>query len=48
MFQIDEKLANAILNYLATRPYAEVFQMVELMRQLKKIDGPEKTEKTDN
>lgn len=45
MFQIDEKLANAILNYLATRPYAEVYQLINAIGQLKKVE--EKEEKKD-
>jgi hypothetical protein len=27
--------AQAILNYLATKPYAEVFQLVEILRNVK-------------
>lgn len=44
MFTIDEKLANAILNYLASRPYVEVFQLVEALKGLKKVEE-EKEEK---
>lgn len=42
MFTIDEKLANAILNYLATRPYAEVFQLINAISQLKKVEEEKK------
>lgn len=38
MFNIDEKLAQAILQYLATRPYAEVFQLIGGIQQLKRVE----------
>lgn len=30
--QISEQLLNAIIGYLGTRPYQEVFQLVEAMQ----------------
>lgn len=31
-FQISEQLLNAIIGYLGTRPYQEVFQMVTALQ----------------
>lgn len=36
-FIIQEPLAQAILNYLAERPYKEVFQLVMAMQVLKEV-----------
>lgn len=41
MFEISEQLAQQILNYLASKPYAEVFQLVAQIQQLKKIEEKE-------
>jgi hypothetical protein len=30
--QVSEQLLNAIVNYLGTRPYQEVFQLVEALQ----------------
>lgn len=30
--QISEQLLNAIINYLGTRPYQEVFQVIEALQ----------------
>ena len=38
MFKINEELANAILNYLASKPYAEVFKIVEQLTKLEKLE----------
>jgi len=46
-FKIDEKLANTVLQYLASRPYVEVFQLVEALKTLEKCT-PEKKEKTED
>jgi hypothetical protein len=37
-YAIERELANAILNYLASRPYSEVFSMVDGMRQLEPVE----------
>ena len=38
MLEISEQLAQQILNYLATKPYAEVFGLVNNIQHLKKIE----------
>jgi len=40
-FIIQEDLANAILQYLASKPYSEVFQLIGGLQQLKIMDVPE-------
>lgn len=35
---IPRDLAQAILNYLATKPYAEVFQFIEHLKGLKETN----------
>lgn len=45
MFNIDEKLATAILQYLATRPWAEVNQLINALSQLKKVEEPKEEKK---
>lgn len=45
-YLIGEELANAILNYLATKPYIEVAKMMEALQALQphnedKIDDPQ-------
>lgn len=37
MLQIEEKLAVEVLNYLATKPYSEVFQLVSALQQIKPV-----------
>jgi hypothetical protein len=32
-FQISDQLLNTIIGYLGTRPYQEVFQMVEALQK---------------
>ena len=34
---IDEALAQAIANYLSTRPYTEVFQLIPALMQIKPL-----------
>jgi len=34
-FIIDEELAQAILNYLANRPFIEVYKMVQALQNVK-------------
>lgn len=36
-YKIDEKLLNGILQYLATRPYAEVHQAISALQGLEQI-----------
>ena len=40
-FIIQEDLANAILQYLASKPYGEVFQLIGGLQQLSIMDAPE-------
>ena len=37
-YKIKAELAQAVLNYLATRPYAEVFQLISQLQSLEKIE----------
>lgn len=37
---IDLKTAEAVVNYLAQRPYVEVFQLVAAMQQLQPLPAP--------
>ena len=39
MYQIEEKVVQAMLNYLAQRPYAEVAQLISILSRLEKITG---------
>jgi len=38
---IDIKTAEAVVNYLASRPYIEVFQLIAAMQQLQPLPEPE-------
>lgn len=38
MFKISQALAQAILDNLAAQPYRNVFQLVEEMKKLEKIE----------
>ena len=38
---IDVKTAEAVVNYLAGRPYVEVFQLIAAMQQLQPLPAPE-------
>ena len=46
-FKIKGELAQAVLNYLAQRPYSEVFQLVQGLQQLEKIIIEEKKDETE-
>lgn len=37
-YEISEELLNALLQYLSSRPYAEVYKAVAELQQLQKID----------
>ncbi len=37
---IDLKTAEAVVNYLAQRPYVEVFQLIAAMQQLQPLPAP--------
>lgn len=41
-FLIEEKFAEKLLEYLASKPYAEVVDLVEGMRKLRKYEGEKK------
>jgi hypothetical protein len=38
---IDLKTAEAVVNYLAARPYIEVFQLIAALQQLQPLPAPE-------
>jgi hypothetical protein len=38
---IDLKTAEAVVNYLATRPYVEVFQLIAAMQRLQPLPASE-------
>lgn len=37
-FLISQDLAQELLNYLATKPFQEVFQLINKLQQLKKVE----------
>ena len=43
-FTIDEKLANAVLNYLANRPYLEVANLIQGLQTMTPYDDGAKRE----
>jgi len=43
-FEISEELANKVLQYLATRPYLEVAELISNLQQIKPISEQPKTE----
>jgi len=36
MYKIDEKLLNTVIQYLGTRPFAEVYQLIAELQKLDK------------
>ena len=42
-YLIDTELRNAILNYLASRPYAEVFNAIQALQNLQPFEPPAMT-----
>jgi hypothetical protein len=38
MYQIDEKLVNAVLQYLGNKPFGEVHQLIGALTQLQKLE----------
>lgn len=47
-FEISQALCQQILNYLASKPYAEVFQLIEKLRSLPVVPPPDKIEEDKN
>lgn len=41
MLILHEKLAQELLDYLATKPYVEVYVLINQLQQLKKIEDKE-------
>lgn len=39
-FAIPENLASAVLTYLATRPYREVYELVAALQQMQPVGEP--------
>lgn len=37
-YSIDEQLLQAIINYLASKPYGEVYQLIDAIQQAKPIE----------
>lgn len=42
MYQINQEQLQAIANYLASKPYAEVAGLIQMISQLDKIEENEK------
>ena len=38
-YKVDEVLLQAILNYLGTKPYQEVYQLVQAIQACQPVDG---------
>ncbi len=44
-YEIEDQLAQAVLNYLATRPYQDVFQLIAQLQALKSRDDDDEQAK---
>jgi hypothetical protein len=40
-YKIEEKVLNATIQYLASRPYAEVFQLLQALQQSQEVKEEE-------
>jgi hypothetical protein len=47
MFEIKKELLEAMLNYLANKPYIEVFQLVNALQNLKESEQKDGTTKNN-
>ncbi len=43
-FVISQELAQGVLNYLATQPYAQVFQLIQGLQNLQEVGGGQSSE----
>lgn len=43
MYSLDENSINAVLQYLASRPYSEVYQLVTLLQGATKLEEVKKS-----
>lgn len=43
-FVIEQTLAQAVLNYLARQPYAEVFELIAELQRLESVDDDKQAE----
>tara|TARA_R100001198_G_C5033427_1_gene97862 strand:- start:134 stop:283 length:150 start_codon:yes stop_codon:yes gene_type:complete len=41
-YKISDKNLNKLIQYLSQKPYSEVFQAIEMLSTLDKIEEPEK------
>ncbi len=42
-YEISEELVKSLLGYLAARPYSEVFQGIQALQSLKKVEVKEES-----
>ena len=47
MYKVDEQLLQEVANYLASKPYAEVAQLLQKLGSLEKIEVKEKQNDTN-
>lgn len=43
-FIISQELAQELLNYLVTKPFQEVFQLIQKLQQLHRVEEPKEVE----